>query len=77
MKVLTRVRWFFEDVSDLIAYTWEQYPARSISTLAGVIVFVCASQGIVVDESSVLEALAVVLPILLGGNAIHNRVSPV
>ena len=72
-----RIRWFFEDVADLIVNTYQDYPARTISAVASAVVFVAASQGIVVDESSVLEALAVVLPILLGGNVIHNRVSPV
>ena len=77
MNIATRIRWFFEDVFDAIVDTYQQYPARTISFVASAVVFVAASQGIVVDEVDVLSALGYVLPILLGGNAIHNRVSPV
>lgn len=76
-NVTRRLRWLIEDVYDLVMTTYEMYPARAISVAASVVVFVAASQGIVIEEQDVLPALAIVLPILLGGNAIHNRVTPV
>lgn len=56
---------------------YTQEPAVVISAAAAAIVFVAANFGIVVDQTSVLSALAYVLPILFGGVIIRSKVSPV
>lgn len=56
---------------------WAREPARITSFLAAAIVFVCAKAGILVDAQSVGSAIAIVVPILLGGEHIRSKVVPV
>lgn len=55
---------------------WTTEPARVISITAAIVVIVLAKFGVVVDEQNVGETLALVLPILLGGEAIRAKVTP-
>lgn len=55
---------------------WATEPARVITVLVAVVVFVAAKAGVVINEQDVGEALAIVLPVLLGGEAIRSKVSP-
>ena len=54
-----------------------RYPARSVSLTVSAIVFMAARFGAVLPELSVLHAVEIVLPILVGGEATHRRVTPV
>lgn len=55
---------------------WTREPARVIAVLVAVVVFALAKAGVVVDEQNVGEALALILPVLLGGEAIRSQVAP-
>lgn len=55
---------------------WRQYPARTVYVTTAVVVYVLARLGVVVDSESVTDALVLVLPVLLGGELTHRRVSP-
>lgn len=55
---------------------WTTEPTRVIALAVAVIVFVAAKLGLVVDEQNVGEALALVLPVLLGGELTRSKVSP-
>ena len=70
-----------KDVPRLLAgelrWAWRWYPARCIALVTSVAVFVAAKAGVVVPEQSIVHAVAYVLPILLGGEATHRRVTPV
>jgi hypothetical protein len=52
-------------------------PAVVYAAVASVVVFVAAHFGIVVDQTSVIEALAYVVPILLAGVGTRAVVQPV
>ncbi len=56
---------------------WAKEPTLVISALVAAIVFVCAKLGIVVNEQSILAALAYVLPILFGGVVTRSKVYPI
>ncbi len=51
-------------------------PVRSVAMLVAVVVFAAAKLGVVVDEQNVGEALLLILPVLLGGEAARQQVSP-
>lgn len=55
---------------------YKREPARVLSVITAVVVFVCAKTGVVVPAQSIGDALAFALPILLGGEAIRSQVSP-
>lgn len=55
---------------------WATEPVRVLTLLTAVIVFAAAKLGVIIDEQNVGEALTLVLPILLGGEAARHRVSP-
>lgn len=55
---------------------WQREPARVVTVLAAVVVFVGAKLGVVVNEQDVGQALLLILPVLLGGEAVRRRVSP-
>ncbi|MGH7267344.1 MAG: hypothetical protein ACREMB_21190 [Candidatus Rokuibacteriota bacterium] len=52
-------------------------PARTAAFVVSALVAVCSALGIVVDEQSVGEVVAYVLPILAGGEATRRKVRPV
>lgn len=56
---------------------WHREPARVTAASAAVVVFIAAKAGVVISEQDVLPALAVVLPILMGGEAVRGNVIPV
>lgn len=51
-------------------------PSRVIALTVAVLVFTLAKLGVLVDEQNVGEALALVLPILLGGELTRAKVTP-
>jgi hypothetical protein len=55
---------------------WTTEPARVTTILVAVIIFVAAKLGLIVDEQNVGEALALLLPILLGGEIVRAKVTP-
>lgn len=61
---------------DRLRRYYERNPARTLSLLAAVVVFVAAKAGLVLPEATVAQALSAVLPIIVGGQLIHDRVSP-
>lgn len=61
---------------DRIRALWANNPVRVITILASIVVFAAAKLGVVVDEQNVGEALALVLPILLGGEVARSQVTP-
>lgn len=61
---------------DRIKALWATEPVAVTTALVAVVVFVAAKLGLVVDEQNVGEALALVLPVLLGGAAARQKVSP-
>lgn len=60
----------------LIAYVRSE-PVRTATLAASVVVFVAAKLGVVISEQSVLEALLLVLPILLGGQWARGNATPI
>ncbi len=56
---------------------YRAYPARSISYIVAAVVAVGGFIGVTVDADSLSNLLTLVLPILLGGEAIHRQVTPV
>lgn len=65
-----------QTLRDRIQRLWRREPARVIAALAGAVVFVAANVGVIVDQQDALDALALTLPLLLGGEAIRGRVEP-
>ena len=61
---------------DYVAYLWAEYPARCISVVTAVVVYVASTRGIVLNEQDVTGAVKEVLPILLAGQLTHRRVTP-
>lgn len=55
---------------------WDHEPAHVVSVGVSIIVFVCAKVGIIVPQQSVGAALALILPVLLGGALIRSQVTP-
>lgn len=55
---------------------WATEPTRVISLLASLIVFVFAKAGLVVNQATLLEALAFIVPLLVGGELTRSQVRP-
>ncbi len=51
-------------------------PVRVITFAVALVIFLAAKLGVVVDEQNVGEALLLILPVLLGGEAARQQVSP-
>jgi hypothetical protein len=62
---------------DRLLALWVSEPNRVIAVLAAVVVFAAAKFGIVVAKQSVVDALVLVLPILLGHEIARKQVTPV
>lgn len=56
---------------------WRANPVRIGAVIAAVVVFIAAKAGIVLDEASVSQALAIVVPVLLAGEVARAHVVPV
>jgi hypothetical protein len=52
-------------------------PARVVAGIAALVVFVAAKAGVVISEQEIVPALLIVLPIVLGGEAVRDNVIPV
>lgn len=55
---------------------WAKEPARIISSVGSAVVFIVAKLGIVVPAQSITHAVAIAVPLLLGGQLIRGVVSP-
>lgn len=55
---------------------YRRYPARATSVVIAAIVGGLGAAGVTVDAASVKDIVVPVLPILIGGELIHRRVSP-
>lgn len=55
---------------------WQGNPVLVTSTVTALVVAVCARLGAVIDEQSIGEAVALALPILLGGIVARGQVEP-
>jgi hypothetical protein len=67
-------------ITNVVNYVKNLYntePVVVLTAVASVVVFVAANFGIVVDQTSVLSALELVVPILLSGAVARSLVSPV
>lgn len=62
---------------DFVRALWAREPARVVARIAAAIVFVAAKTGVVISEQDLLPALALVLPFVLGGEAVRGNVTPV
>ncbi|MGH2955094.1 MAG: hypothetical protein ACRDK9_13965 [Solirubrobacterales bacterium] len=62
---------------DAILRLARREPARTAALAVSALVAVCSALGIVVDEQSLGEIVAYVLPIFLGGEATRRKVRPV
>lgn len=55
---------------------WITEPVRVQAAVVAVVLFVCAKVGVLVDAQSVGVAVAVILPVILGGEYARQQVSP-
>jgi hypothetical protein len=55
---------------------YRRYPARINSYVAAGLVALASAVGLVLDAQSVGQVVAIVVPILIGGEATHKLVSP-
>jgi hypothetical protein len=55
---------------------YRRYPARANTYIASAVVFAAGVFGVVLNQQSVLTDVALVIPILIGGEATHRAVSP-
>jgi hypothetical protein len=55
---------------------YRKYPARCNSYILAALVAAGSALGLVVDPESAGQVIAIVIPILLGGEATHRLVSP-
>lgn len=61
---------------DWLRSLWTLNPVRTASLLAAAVVAVATQLGVVVEETSVVDTLLLVVPILLGGQAARAKVTP-
>ncbi len=62
-------------VSAVVA-VYRANPARGNALAVAAIVAVASAIGVVVDSQSALHVIAIVIPILLGGELTHRKVTP-
>ncbi len=55
---------------------WLNNPVRVASLIVAAVVALAAKFGVVLDEASVAEVVALVVPIVLGGEIARQKVSP-
>jgi hypothetical protein len=75
--LLANLKALAETVLANAVYTYDKEPARVIALAAALVVFIARTQGIVVDEGAVANVLGEVVAILLAGEGIRSKVSPV
>lgn len=61
---------------DRLRALWATEPTRVTTLLVAIVVFAAAKLGLVIDTQNVGEALALLLPILLGGELVRAQVTP-
>ena len=67
-------------LTQLYAYAravYRAHPARINALVVSAVVAAASALGVIVDSQSVVGVVAIVVPILLGGEATHRLVSPV
>lgn len=55
---------------------YRRYPARANTLIVAGVVAAASAVGIAVDAQSAKQIVVLVVPILLGGEAIHRNVTP-
>jgi hypothetical protein len=65
------------EIAQRVVTFYRQYPARSVSYVVSAVVAVAGFAGVGVDVDTLAGILSVVLPVLLGGELVHGRVTPV
>lgn len=55
---------------------WQGNPVRVASVITAAVVAIAAKYGLILDEASVGETVALVVPILLGGEVARSQVQP-
>jgi hypothetical protein len=55
---------------------YHRYPARGNAVIASGVVFAAGTFGVVIDSGTVLRDVAIVVPIILAGEATHRTVRP-
>ncbi len=61
---------------DLIRALWQANPVRITAVIAAAVIGAAAKLGIVVDEQSVTGVIALIVPVLLGGEVARAKVTP-
>ncbi len=61
---------------DYLRAIWRTNPVRVTSFATAALVAIAAKAGVVLDEASVTEAVALVVPIILGGEVARSKVQP-
>lgn len=61
---------------DYLRAIWRNNPVRVASIAAAGVVALASQFGVVLDEASVTETLALVVPILLSGQIARSQVTP-
>jgi len=67
---------FLKSLAKTALALYRQYPARANSLILAAVLAIAGATGIVVDPQSVKHILAVVIPILITGEATHRKVTP-
>ena len=55
---------------------WKKEPVRVVTVAVGAVVFVCAKCGVILPQADVVEGLALLVPILTGGEIARSKVTP-
>jgi hypothetical protein len=55
---------------------WLNNPVRVVSIIVAAVVALAAKFGVILDEASVAEVVALVVPIVLGGEVARQKVTP-
>jgi hypothetical protein len=63
-------------LGEAAADLYRRYPARGNSYILAGVVAVCGAVGVAIDAQSAASVIALVAPILIGGELTHRKVSP-
>lgn len=61
---------------DYLRAFWLNNPVRTASIIAGLIVAGLAKFGVIVDDATIAEAIALAVPVILGGELARQKVTP-
>lgn len=64
-------------LTDRLRELWYTEPARVTTAVVAALLVILSKLGIVLDERSLTDAVLLVLPVLLGGEAFRHAVIPV